>query len=367
MSARMNLSLKRSAPCGAGRGQAPSIALKRARLAQVAERAAAAHVTGHTVLEMSAVQEPTLKDYRRRLGRFHTWLATQGAPALSVANVDDWLALYMEQMFLEGYHVGEASKLVAALQHFWPQIREHTPRAWRSIKGWAKLAPPRTRAPLPWLALMAMIGLTLHRGLMDYAVGMLVQFVCYLRPGELLALHPQCFAPPAPLGPGRMSSWGLILRPLELGRAAKSGEFDESVLIDRPDLPFLNVFLGMLKRRRQGQPVWTFTQNEYAAHITSTAKELHLGSLQVDSYTLRHGGASADRLTDRRSLAEVKRRGRWRSDTSLRRYEKSTIVLRQVALMSAEIVKYAQRIELNLGRYMLGETTCPAPPKAMQE
>ena len=87
---------------------------------------------------------------------------------------------------------------------------------------------------------------------------------------------------------------------------------------------------------------------------------------QVDSYTLRHGGASADRLMDRRSLAEVKRRGRWRSDASLRRYEKSTIVLRQVALMPALVVEYAQRIELNLGRYMLGDRTCPAPPRMIQ-
>ena len=69
---------------------------------------------------------------------------------------------------------------------------------------------------------------------------------------------------------------------------------------------------------------------------------------------------------DRRSLAEVKRRGRWRSDAPLRRYEKSTIVLRQVALMPALVVEYAQRIELNLGRYMRGDRTCPKPPRMIQ-
>ncbi len=87
-----------------------------------------------------------------------------------------------------------------------------------------------------------------------------------------------------------------------------------------------------------------------------------LHDLRIDSYSLRHGGASDDRLTDRRSLAEVTRRGRWRSDASLRRYEKPPIVLRQVAMMPEAVVQYAQRIEANFGRYMLGELTCPPPP-----
>ena len=38
-------------------------------------------------------------------------------------------------------------------------------------------------------------------------------------------------------------------------------------------------------------------------------------------YQLRHGGPSHDRRSRTRSLAEVKQRGRWASDTSVRRYE----------------------------------------------
>ncbi len=86
-----------------------------------------------------------------------------------------------------------------------------------------------------------------------------------------MLLHPQCFAPPMPLGPGRMSSWGLIIRPLELGRAAKSGEFDESLMVDRPDLSFFNPCLGLLRRRQKGQPVWSFNHNEYSQHVTTAA------------------------------------------------------------------------------------------------
>ncbi len=73
-------------------------------------------------------------------------------------------------------------------------------------------------------------------------------------------------------------------------------------------------------------------------------------------------GASDGRLTARRSLAVVKQRGRWRSDASLRRYVGSTIVLRQVALMPDDVAKFAQMVEANLGRFVLEEAKCPAPP-----
>ena len=39
-------------------------------------------------------------------------------------------------------------------------------------------------------------------------------------------------------------------------------------------------------------------------------------------YMLRHSGASTDFALKHRSLAEIKLRGRWRGDQSLRRYDK---------------------------------------------
>ena len=130
------------------------------------------------------------------------------------------------------------------------QLLTHSPLLWECLQGIA--------GSIPWSAL---VFLTLYfqlcgmsdaqaSGLMATFIGggwlvgrLQAGWVCQLL-GDRSAWRPQCLAPPAPLGPGCMSSWGLILRPMELGRAAKSGEFDESVLIDRPDLPFLNVFLG---------------------------------------------------------------------------------------------------------------------------
>jgi hypothetical protein len=84
--------------------------------------------------------------------------------------------------------------------------------------------------------------------------------------------------------------------------------------------------------------------------------------MKLDSYSLRHGGASADRLDNRRSIAAVKRRGRWRADASLRRYEKSTVALREAGRMGASAVAYGHMIDNNLQAMLMGEMRAPAPP-----
>ena len=55
-----------------------------------------------------------------------------------------------------------------------------------------------------------------------------------------------------------------------------------------------------------------------------------VGHLQLVPYMLRHGGASHDALAGRRSIAAIKKRGRWRSDQSLRRYQKESLAMAQL-------------------------------------
>ena len=49
---------------------------------------------------------------------------------------------------------------------------------------------------------------------------------------------------------------------------------------------------------------------------------------------LRHGGASEDVLSARRTLAEVKTRGHWAQDSSVKRYAKPGMVQQLLAAMS---------------------------------
>ncbi len=58
---------------------------------------------------------------------------------------------------------------------------------------------------------------------------------------------------------------------------------------------------------------------------------LGLDGFGLSAYSPRHGGASHDLLTGSRSLQEVKRRGRWASDESLKRYGKETKLIEVMA------------------------------------
>jgi predicted RNA-binding Zn ribbon-like protein len=43
-------------------------------------------------------------------------------------------------------------------------------------------------------------------------------------------------------------------------------------------------------------------------------------------YQLRHTGASTDMAEKARSLQDIKRRGRWQADSSVKRYEKAAVL-----------------------------------------
>ena len=68
--------------------------------------------------------------------------------------------------------------------------------------------------------------------------------------------------------------------------------------------------------------MFEFQYSELLAEFRKACRDL--GFQDPSLYRLRHGGASHDAAARLRSIVEIKRRGRWASDTSVRRYEKRT-------------------------------------------
>ena len=71
-------------------------------------------------------------------------------------------------------------------------------------------------------------------------------------------------------------------------------------------------------------------------------------------YRLRHAGASHDFASKARRLSEVKRRGRWRSWASVRRYEKGARVAELLHKLPLKIRNHALRCEQLLERVVAG-------------
>ena len=88
---------------------------------------------------------------------------------------------------------------------------------------------------------------------------------------------------------------------------------------------------------------------------------LGLGPLKPVRYSLRHGGASDDLLCRRRSLEEVKKRGQWRTDQSLRRYGKETKALAEMHKIPSNILEYGLSVSENLEDMFHRNLIAPPP------
>ena len=110
--------------------------------------------------------------------------------------------------------------------------------------------------------------------------------------------------------------------------------------------------------------IWFFKEGDLSVRIAEAAAQLLLQDLRLSACSLRHGGASHDALLRRRSLAQIKERGRWKSDTSVARYKKETRALQRVQLIPEAVVRYGGLIERNLEAFFYAPHAAPPPPAA---
>ena len=178
----------------------------------------------------------------------------------------------------------------------------------------------------------------------------------YLRPGELMRVRFEWLIPAAS-GSGQVGKqMSLILHPQEEGVRSKTGVSDETLIIDDPNLVLC---LESLRKRHQSGLLVPVLAKEFRSIWDKAARALDLERSvgMPHLYVLRHSGASADMMLKRRSLAEIKSRGRWRSDTSVRRYEKGGRSLERLAALSvptrAYVLKCALRVWAVLARRSL--------------
>ena len=235
--------------------------------------------------------------------------------------------------------------------------------------GFCKKAPPRSRAPMPKVVMAAIVSGMKAKGMADAALQVATQHFTYIRPGALRQLKVKQLIPPL-RDAGPLGRWALLLaptledaaRPHATGPRArlltKTGTSDESIDLDYP--PWLGPMLGAHARGRQpDEPLFTTPASRVIAAFRGLGLGLGLHGLML--YQLRHGGASDDVLSKRRSLAEVKARGRWASDSSVRRYAKPGMVQQLLGALTPSARAHCDVQWRALERILLG-TPAPALP-----
>ena len=137
----------------------------------------------------------------------------------------------------------------------------------------------------------------------------------------------------------------VVLNPFEDGRASKTHEYDETLLVDSPLLPALGeALLKHARGRPRDEPLFQVTQSQVARDLRAACERLRVPvAMEIVMYKFRHGGASTDFALKHRSLAEVKLRGRWKSDASLRRYEKGGRLAEQLHRLGSRLRNHVMR------------------------
>ena len=329
-----------------------SEALRRERLA--AARQLATQIPGRSFLESAAVLPATARSYRRFTEAFLEWMVSHSLDFACAEELDDHVTNYLGEAFFKGMSSSDAAKTVAGIQHHFPKVQRlgswQIPRTRRVLKAWAKLAPARQRLPLPWICLCALLGWFLAHGHVDGALHLMVQFRTYMRPGVSDALRASQLVAPAPSAGTSYSLWGFNLYPSELQQPGKTGTLDEAIIYDTE--PWVHkLFVILLQRSDPESPLWPLRGAALVELFARAAAHLGLQELAPCRYALRHGGASEDLLQRRRSHLEVKRRGGWRTDASLKRYGKESKLLSELRKVPPSTVEFGRTVDARLQEF----------------
>ncbi|CAK0874830.1 unnamed protein product, partial [Prorocentrum cordatum] len=258
---------------------------------------------GQYFLEVNKVTRPSAMMYDRYFQEFKDWANTNGMTLSTSSDISRAMLEYLEELYFAGHNHDSGEKVIAALEYRVPGMRSSKTleRAKHSLRGFRRLAPGLSRAPLPWIGLCALVGAALHINELEFAQCLIFLFRTYLRPSECLGLR---------------------------------------------------------------NKVWSFDYRKFSNLFKRVCEVAGLGKAKLHPYMMRHGGASDDALRQTRSLEAIKRRGRWAADTSVKRYEKHARVLKSLEGLPASARDYGNLIDKKLSQYMGLTARVPVPPGA---
>ena len=206
------------------------------------------------------------------------------------------------------------------------------------------MAPSRQRLPLPRPAALAIAGVLACRDEPQMALWVALTFIAYLRPCECLAMTGRSIVMPILGGDLTYQRWGLLIRDAYAGQPGKTGLLDESVILDHDE--WIYPALSVLKNiKKDHQKLWSFDANDLRTKFQRAANDLGLDKISNHLYALRHGGASDDLLSGRRSLEAIQKRGRWASPASLKRYTKETRLLHEMSKVNKHVFEYGMLVQ----------------------
>ena len=262
---------------------------------------------------------------------------------ISVPELQNQLLLLLDDLQASSLTAQDARKIVAAVVDVlpWGSGPATLPRIQRELRGFGKVTPQKSRPPFPLEMAAAVAMLLTSWGYLMAARMVITIFFAYLRPGTLRTLLRRHVLQPA-RKKGALKHWALVIAAQEDAGVtqiiSKTGTIDETIVMDQPDW-IGDLMDAIASGLSPGDRVFPLDPVELSALFRSACRTLGLPPISC-LYMLRHGGASHDLLMKLRTFEEVRSRGQWRTDTSVRRYAKSASVQRFLLQCPPNAVTY---------------------------
>ena len=189
----------------------------------------------------------------------------------------------------------------------------------------------------------------------------------FFRPSEVLSL---CGADVHSLRGKRrrvdLPPVSVTLRPLgELAFGAeapprtKTGAHDDSIAFGESrgqpgGKAWVAVLLSKLAAKRPGL-LFPISLGRFESLMREAVEATGLQKLKLTPHCARHGAANTEYATGGLSLKDIQKRGRWRASSSVRVYEKSTRLLRQLNTMTFAQRATASRLSTSLPNHILSQ------------
>ena len=351
-------------PTGRSAAEKRRLTASSRRRKAVSAQGGAGDVGGLSYLERESVGTDVQQQYASFLKAFLKAFPRAHPTRASDSEIDAFMVEHMNLLYLMGHDANVGDKLIAAWTYQFPEFgkrgRRLLPRVTRTLKGWHRHCPARSRTPLPWIV-VAMICTEMMR--LDepaMAFWVLLGFFAYLRPSEIMHLRQKDLVPPVA---GVSRHWAIVVAPSEAGaRTTKVGEQDDSVMWDSPEVQFFGEQLRELRGAASAARIWNFSYADLVHVWRKACKSLNVNSYVP--YQLRHGGPSYDRVTQRRSLEAIQKRGRWKQLRSVMRYEKAGRVAQEAMRLSLPMRKHGKLAVAQLEQILSGRLAPPPLPAA---
>ena len=330
----------------------------------VASTQAGAEGSSLSYLERESVTGTVQVQYRAIVDAFLKAFPQTHPRSASDPQVDQYMTEFMNQLYLEGHDANVGDKLIAAWNYFFPQFSRKgmrgLPRVARTLKGWHRHCPARSRVPAPWIVVAMIVVEMLRMGEPAMACWVVISFWAYLRPSECMRLRRKDLIPPVP----RVTRhWSLLVAPSEAGiLTTKVGEQDDTIVWDSQEVLWMQELLRELRGDGSNAPLWKFSYADLVLVWRGACATLKLRGFVP--YQLRHGGPSHDRSEQVRSLEQIQKRGRWRQLKSVMRYEKAGRIAAEVMKLSVPMRRYAVEAAAGLKGHLTGRRALPILPSA---